>query len=59
MTGINYQGALNQAKEVADFLESEAKNAVESYFAKPPLNPRHNDSNSKRRLSIEYPDPSC
>jgi hypothetical protein len=25
----------NQAKNVADFLESEAKKAVESYFAKP------------------------
>jgi len=35
MTGINYQGDLNQAKDVADFLESEAKKAVESYFEKP------------------------
>jgi hypothetical protein len=35
MTGINYQGDLNQAKEVADFLESEVKKAVESFFAKP------------------------
>lgn len=35
MTGINNQGGLNQAKDVADFLESEAKKAVESYFAKP------------------------
>jgi len=35
MTGINYQGDMNQAKDVADFLESEAKKAVESYFAKP------------------------
>ncbi len=35
MTGINYQGDLSQAKDVADFLESEAKKAVESYFAKP------------------------
>jgi hypothetical protein len=35
MTGINYQGDLNQARDVADFLESEAKKAIESYFAKP------------------------
>jgi hypothetical protein len=35
MTDINYQGAMNQAKDVADFLESEAKRAIESYFAKP------------------------
>jgi hypothetical protein len=34
MTGINYQGDMNQAKDVADFLESEAKKAIESYFAK-------------------------
>jgi len=35
MTGINYQGDMDQAKDVADFLESEAKKAVESYFEKP------------------------
>src|SRR5262245_42729862 len=35
MTGINYQGDMNQAQGVADFLKSEAKKAVESYFAKP------------------------
>jgi len=35
VTGINYQGDLSQAKDIADFLESEAKKAVESYFAKP------------------------
>jgi hypothetical protein len=35
LTGINYQGDLNQAKDVADFLEAEAKKAVESFFAKP------------------------
>ncbi|MGE0131258.1 MAG: hypothetical protein AB7U82_24520 [Blastocatellales bacterium] len=35
MTGVNYQGDWSQAKDVADFLESEAKKAVESYFAKP------------------------
>jgi hypothetical protein len=35
VTGVIYQGDMNQAKDIADFLESEAKKAVESYFAKP------------------------
>jgi len=35
VTGIRYQGEMNQAKDIAEFLESEAKKAVESYFAKP------------------------
>jgi hypothetical protein len=35
MTGTNFQGDMNQAKDIADVLESEAKKAVESYFAKP------------------------